>query len=293
MIAFGFGYNFTPMIRTLVFILILISLSEFFGIHICYAQDAEVLNEELYQLEEPRPYYYYFAGAGYGSGKENNLFTRTFIDTMESIEEINFRVVEGIYFNTLAHNSTWAIFHAQKPLRQGDKHKFMEAALNQICGKPDESPKNVILISSSSGSVVAAQAALLLASNREAYGLGEIHLVLGYSPIHTASKLYHSLQLEMEKGNIASIIYDDLQGADDNITGIAGRTRSEAFARSVKVLFPIIPDKFFWPSLINANTEHGHPHHVSAATREKAYRYVNTIFNDGYLADKTLPTDGL
>ena len=292
MIAFGFGYNFTPMIRTLVFILILISFSEFLGLHICYSQDAEVFNEDFYQLEEPGPYYYFFAGAGYGSGKENNLFTRTFIDTMESIEGINFRVVEGIYFNTLARNSTWAVFHAQKPLRQGDKHKFMEAALTEIRGKTGEPSKNVTLISSSSGTVVAAQAALLLATNREAYGLGEIHLVLGYSPIHKASKLYRDLLLEVKKGNITSIIYDDLQGTGDNITGMAGRTRSEAFARSVKVLFPIIPDRFFWPSLINANTEHGHPHHVSAATREKAYRYVKTIFTDGYMADKILPSDG-
>lgn len=211
---------------------------------------------------------------------------------MGSIEGINFRVVEGIYFNTLARNSTWAVFHAQNPLRQGDKHKFMEAALSEISGKPGQPTKNVILISSSSGSVVAAQAAILLASNREAYGLGEIHLVLGYSPIHKASKLYRGLQLEMEKGNIASIIYDDLQGADDNITGMAGRTRSEGLARSVKVLFPLTPDRFFWPSLVNANTEHGHPHHVSAATREKAYRYVKTIFSDGYMADKLLPSDG-
>jgi hypothetical protein len=162
----------------------------------------------------------------------------------------------------------------------------MTAAINQIKGSSEDSIKNVTLVSSSSGSVVAAQAAFLLAKNRETYGLGKIHLLLGYSPINKGSKLYQFLQHEMKSGNIASIIYDDLQGPGDNVTGMAGSTRIEAFSQSLRILFSLNPDSDFWPPLIHANTLHGHPHHVSAATREKAYVYVNTIFRDRNLSDR-------
>jgi hypothetical protein len=277
------------MIRWLVFIWLLIFLPALAGVQPSYGKRPGEIDVITGQTYGSNMYYYFFAGAKYGKGKENNLFTRTFIDTMESIEGISFRVVEGIYYPSLARNSLWAIFHAQKPLHKGPGHKFMEAAISEIKGSPGDPLKNITLISSSSGSVVAAQAALLLAKNREAYGLGEIHLLLGYSPIYKGSKLYRSLQHEMDSGNIASIIYDDLQGPGDNVTGMAGRTRSEAFFKSLMVLFPLSPDRFFWPPLIHADTRHGHPHHVTAATREKAEEYVNTIFRDRYLTDRLPP----
>jgi hypothetical protein len=125
--------------------------------------------------------------------------------------------------------------------------KVAAAIAYDLVQHPLQPGEQVNLLGASQGAVSVAQAAYFLMKYPCEFGLdscfGLNHLVLVGSPVHKKSKLYRKLRQFEAGGRIGRILYDIYQSRNkrgrinDQVTGLAGRSKLEALVRGIGFLF--------------------------------------------------------
>lgn len=220
----------------------------------------------------------FFAGA---ETRDNrfNIFTRSFIHFMVQIFEEDFEFIKGVYYNSNIANVIWALNNAQRPLSDPGRNRITSAAFRQIVSGKINHDIQLIITSSSSGSIVAAQTACFLAmeNRNRTYFNKPFHLVLGASMIAPESELYRRLLYYQKEGMIGTILYDELQDADDNSRGVGGVSRAEAYRNALGIVFPQFSGRYKGPSFLSKHPEKGHIHRKRSMTVQKALDYIDII----------------
>ncbi len=221
---------------------------------------------------------WFFAGGEAGTEKLN-AFTGSYIRLMKEILSDDFDVIKDIYFRMPMMNVISALNHSQKPLEHPLENKLVKKAWTQITGDVSSVNLKLVLTSSSSGSVIAAQTACYLAeqNSRNRGSSMPFDLALGASMISTDSDLFLKLADYQRKGLIGSIVYNDLQDEDDNITGIGGRSKIEAYTNAFELILPVFSKKFNRPSFLNTHHEKGHVHRKRSKTLQKAIDFIDVL----------------
>ncbi len=232
---------------------------------------------------------WFFAG-GETRNEVFNVFTGSFIRLMREICGPYFDYVKGVYFRFPAQNVIWALNNAQKPIKFVSGNSFVTKACNQILNDNISPDTTLILISSSSGSIIAAQTACLLARRISSEGIlmKPFHLALGSSMIATDSQLFLLLSEFKDKGLIGNIILDELHDADDNTSGMGGRSKSEAYSNAFGLMIPALSSKYNGPSFLNTNPVNGHIHRRRSQTVEKAIDFIRIILVKNRLGGEEL-----
>ena len=228
---------------------------------------------------------WFFAGGEAGTEKLN-AFTGSYIRLMKEILNDDFDVIKDVYFRMPMMNVIWALNHCQKPLDRPLENSIIRKVVSQINGDGSSPHIKMVLSSSSYGSVIAAQTACYLAeqNSRNRGSSRPFDLALGASMISTDSDLYLKLIDYNQKGLIGSIVYNDLQDEDDNITGIGGRSKIEAYSNAFGLILPVFSKKFNKPSFLNTHHEKGHVHRKRSKTLQKAIDFINVILVKQQLA---------
>jgi hypothetical protein len=229
---------------------------------------------------------WFFAGGETTKDNKFNVFTTSFIRFMKQIMDKDFNYIKGIYFRMPMMNVIWALNHAQKPIDSHREKGIPVVAFLQILSSGFNSSTEVIIVSSSTGSICAAQTACYLAEkNREnCLAAKPFHLALGSSLISKKSKLFQRLESYQKEGLIGKIIYDDLQDEGDNIVGIGGATKREAWRNAFGLILPFFSRKFKGPSFLNTHPKKGHFHRRRSQTVRKALDFINVLLVQHNLA---------
>jgi hypothetical protein len=236
-------------------------------------------------MSEIQKYSIVFFAGGETRDNQFNIFTGSFIRLLSNIFEDSFTLIRGIYFRFPMFNVIWGLNNSQKPLTKPGDNKIISSAFKQLC-EIINNKSVLILISSSSGGIVAAQTACYLAEETKKSNIlsDPFHLVIGTCFLSKESDLYLKLIDYQSKGIIGSIIFDDLQDKEDNIAGIGGRSRREAYSNAFGLMFPFISGRFDGPSFLNTHPEKGHHHRKRSQTFQKAKDFINVIFIHNKLA---------
>lgn len=228
---------------------------------------------------------WFFAG---GETRDNkfNVFTGSYIELMKRIAGEDFDFVKGVFYKSTARNVFWALNNAQKLFKNPERIKLLTVASDQILGSLRSSEDQLIIVSSSSGSVIAAQTACLLASkNKIVKRISKpFHLVLGASMISPESDLYKNLLKFQDEGEIGTILHDSIQDEGDTSFGIGGISRIDAYRNAFGIMFPILSQKYQYPSFLNSKPETGHIHRKRSNTLQKAIDYVEIVMIQHKLA---------
>jgi hypothetical protein len=141
--------------------------------------------------------------------------------------------------------------YGQKPASEYDDNiriiKVAGAIALDIVEHPLQPGEAVSIMGTSQGAVSVAQAVYFLLKYPVEFGLDSNfsvkHLVLAGSPVHKKSKLYRKL-LRLQQGQrLDTLLHDGYQSRNkkgrinDQVTGLAGRSRIEAIFRGIGFLF--------------------------------------------------------
>jgi len=235
--------------------------------------------------EEEEYKVWFFAG---GETRDNqfNIFTGSFIKLMKQILGDDFRFIKGIYFRSDMMNVIWALNNAQKPLANPEYHRIISAAFDQMISEDLTPDTKLVITSSSSGTIVAAQTACYLAEKNmnNVYFQKPFHLVLGASMLSTDSDLFRQLLYYQNKGLIGTILHDEIQDEGDNVAGVGGTTRIQAYSNAFGLILPLFSRKYKGPSFLNSDAEKGHLHRRRSKTVQKAHDYIDIILIKNKLA---------
>jgi hypothetical protein len=228
---------------------------------------------------EGEEYKVWFFAGGETRNDRFNTFTGSFIRLMSQILDDDFEFIKGIYFRSDMMNVIWALNNAQIPLTNPEDHRITSAAFDQMISAELTPDTQLVITSSSSGTIVAAQTACYLAEKNmnNVYFQKPFHLVLGASMISTDSDLYKQLLHYQNKGIIGTILHDEIQDEGDNVVGVGGKTRIEAYLNAFQLMCPWFSMKYKGPSFLNTDPEKGHIHRRRSKTVKKALDYIDII----------------
>jgi hypothetical protein len=245
----------------------------------------DFINNKLSPDTAERYMVWFFAGSD-NSEDKFNIFTGSYLKLMKQILGDNFDLVRGIYFKSPMLNTIWALNNAQRPFEKPGYDRITTTAFNQIITPIQYSDTQLVLTSSSSGSIVAAQTACFLAKKNKnnTFFMKPFHLVLGSSLISKRSELFRQLEQYQKDGAIGTMILDELLDEGDNIAGIGGVTRHEAYRNAFGIMLPHFSKKFNGPSFLNTDPEKGHLHRRRSQTIQKALDFIDVILIKNKLA---------
>jgi len=236
-------------------------------------------------LSENTQKFYFFPGGGYYGKHSPNAFTLTFCSYMEALLEDRFVLVSEPLSQHSVNNVAWGLWHGQKPLSNPRKNKKIRLAFDRIMSDT-KGYDQINIISSSFGTALAAQLAIELVNYYKNAELlqPEINFVLGASMISKESLLFRELKKFQAKGLIKYVIYDELQDADDNVTGICGKSRLAAFYKALNATMVFGGNYMGQPSILNNHPNKGHIHLQRAQSTEKGKDFVRVTLIDYELA---------
>ena len=239
---------------------------------------ANPYTREVSAQDEVKAYSFFFIpGGGYYGKHSPNEFTRSYCGFMKDLFGDDFTIIDKPLSKASISNVIWALNKGQKPLRKPEKNKKTVIACRCIMGALHDETTDITIVSSSFGTVLTAQIGIMLADHFIKTGkkIPDINLVMGASMVAKESKLYCKLTELRNEEKISRIIYDELQDPGDSATGICGKSRVGAYARSLRMSFVIFGKYKGQPSILNNNPNTGHLHLKRAQSVEKAEDFLN------------------
>lgn len=154
-------------------------------------------------------------------------------------------------------------------------------AFERILADTNQQADQINIVSSSFGTVLASQLAIKLARFYEDKpAQPEINLILGASMLEKDSKLFQELIKFQQEGSIVCIIHDELQDEGDNVNGMCGKSRLQAFANAFKIACVFGGNYLGQPSILNNHPNKGHIHLQRAQSVQKGKDFVEVSLID-------------
>jgi hypothetical protein len=229
--------------------------------------------------------FYFIPGGGYYGRHAPNTFTVTMCSYLEGLLGADFKIIEEPISKLAVTNVVWALFYGQQPIRQPEKNRKVMLAFKRIIADTLNQGGQINIIASSFGTVLASQLAIKLARFYESAAVQpEINLILGASMLSKGSKLFQELLKFQQEGSITCIIHDELQDPDDNVNGMCGKSRLQAFANAFKITCVFGGNYLGQPSILNNHPYKGHIHLQSAQSVQKGKDFVVVSLIDYELA---------
>jgi hypothetical protein len=229
--------------------------------------------------------FYFIPGGGYYGRHAPNTFTVTISSYLEGLLGADFKIIEEPISKLAVSNVVWALFHGQQPIRNPEKNRKVSLAFNKIIADKTNQAGQINIIASSFGSVLASQVAIKLARHYESDPFQpEINLIFGASMVNKESALFQELKKLQQKGLINKIVYDELQDPGDNVTGMCGKSKVQAFSNTFRITFVFGGNYLGQPSILNNHPYKGHIHLQRAQSMDKGKEFVRVILIDYELA---------
>lgn len=223
----------------------------------------------------------HFPGAHFFEKCDTNLFTKIFCeDLLEILGDDNVLVLSSNHKSGFL-NVAWALWNGQDPKRRAGKDKRIRNAYDQIVHHANINNRHITFTSTSYGSVVAAQTAIHLLRRQDEDGINfPVNLVFGHSMLCKKSALFSELENYRLKGRIGLIVYDEVQVPGDNVTGMCGETRIQAFRQALRMVRIFGGTFQGQPSILNCDTIEGHIHRKNELSSGSARHYLSVIIVD-------------
>lgn len=229
--------------------------------------------------------FYFIPGAAYFSNHPPNIFSTTMCSYLCGLLEEDFKVIQEPLSKNSFSNVCWALYYGQYPIRNPERNHKVVVAFNRILSDTLNQPDEITIISSSFGTVLASQLVLQVFRHYQYQpSQPKVNLILGASMVCRESPLFRELLKLREEGFISLIVYDELQDEGDNVTGMCGKTRVEAFANALKITFVLDRNHRGQPSILHSHPTKGHIHWKRAQSVKKGRDFVRVILIDHELA---------